>query len=70
MRIELENTFHNTRTSLYAREKTISHRAYVAALRRLCGVEGCCCGGHVHVVTEGIGIAPTSVGGPYEVVEV
>lgn len=69
-RIEIENTFHNTHTMLLARDGQISQRAYAGAMRRLCGIDGCCCAGHNRIVTPKIDLEQGEHHGPWTVVEV
>lgn len=49
MKIKLVNKFHGTAAAVIAKRENglhyVSYSAYKRALRKLCGVEGCQCGG-------------------------
>lgn len=55
LRITVTNTFHGTKTTVIAKACTsanraykISHRQIKGVLKRLCGINGCLCGGEPH----------------------
>ena len=75
MKITIESTFHNTRTTMVPRNGRISGRAWRAALRRLCSSPDCRCGHRV--VGEysyadpqgGVVVTPTYHGDDSQIVE-
>jgi hypothetical protein len=54
-KITLRNDFHNTEATVIALDEIISGRAMHRACRKLCGIDGCTCGGvrgHQDVILE------------------
>lgn len=45
MRYTLTNNYHNTEADVISQDGTISIRAYRRAVNKLCGINGCACGG-------------------------
>jgi len=45
MKITLTNDFHRTEHTIIVRNGVVSHRAASNSQRKLCGVDGCICGG-------------------------
>ena len=49
MKITLTNSFHGTAAAVIAKKENglhyVSYAAYRRAIRKLCGIKGCCCGG-------------------------
>ena len=45
MKITLKNNFHNTQATVISRDGIISTSSLRRATRKLCGMDGCTCGG-------------------------
>lgn len=55
IRITITNTFHQTATTVVAKSYSSKHKSYTinrdqvkAAMKRLCGIKTCLCGGEPH----------------------
>lgn len=44
-KLTLKNNFHNTEAVVIVQDGIIGERAYARALKKLCGISECCCGG-------------------------